>query len=148
MNVPTCKWKDINIEFIVGFSRKLRQNNSIWVVLYRLTKHAQFIPVKSTYSAEEYAKLYLEKIVSLHGIPLSIILDRGTQLSSCFWRSFLKGLGTQLIVSTAIHHQTYGQEDCTIQTLENMLSAYVTDFEGNLYDHLSLIEFCYNNSYH
>lgn len=74
------KWEDINIDFVVGFPRTLRQNDSIWVVVDRLTKFAHLIHVKSTYLAEEYARIYIEEIVSLHGIPLSIFSDIGAQL--------------------------------------------------------------------
>ena len=50
--------------------------------------------------------------------------------------------------STAFHPQTDGQAERTIQTLEDMLRACVIDFRGNWDDHLPLIEFSYNNSYH
>ena len=59
MYVPTCKWKYINMDFIVGLPRTRRQNDSIWVIVDRLTKSAHFIIVKSIYSVEEYARLYL-----------------------------------------------------------------------------------------
>ena len=84
----------------------------------------------------------------LHGVPLSIISDRGPQFTSHFWKSFQKGLGTQVNLSTAFHPQTDGQAERTIQTLEDMLRACVIDFKGSWNDHLPLIEFAYNNSYH
>ena len=114
----------------------------------RLTKSAHLIPVKSTYRAEDYARLYIDEIVRWHGIPLSIISDRGAQFTSHFWRSFQKSLGTQVKLSTAFHPQTDGQAARTIQTLEDMLRACVIDFRGNWDNHLPLIEFSYNNSYH
>ena len=82
------------------------------------------------------------------GIPLPIISDRGAQFTSHFWRSFQKSLGTQVKLSTAFHPQTDGQSEHTIQTLEDMLRACMIDFRGNWDDHLPLIEFSYNNSYH
>ena len=84
MQFPTWKWEDINMDFVVGLPQTQRQNDSIWVVVDRLTKSAQFIPVKSTYSAQEYARIYINEIVSLHGIPLPIIWDRGAQFTSRF----------------------------------------------------------------
>nr|XP_009777849.1 PREDICTED: uncharacterized protein K02A2.6-like [Nicotiana sylvestris] len=114
----------------------------------RLTKSAHFLPVKTTDSAEDYAKLYIQEIVRLHGTPLSIISDRGAQFTTNFWKSFQKGLGTRVNLSTAFHPQTDGQAERTIQTLEDMLRACVIDFKGNWDDHLPLIEFAYNNSYH
>ena len=64
------------------------------------------------------------------------------------WKSFQKGLGTQVNLNTTFHPQKYGQAERTIQTLEDMLRACVIDFNGSWDDHLSLTEFSYNNSYH
>ena len=61
------------MDFIVGFPKTRGQNDSIWVVVDQMMKFAHFIPVKSTYSVEYYAKIYIDKTMSLHGIPLSII---------------------------------------------------------------------------
>ena len=66
-----------------------------------MTKCSHFILVKSTYMAEEYAKLYIDEIVRWYGIPLSIILDMGAQFTSDFWRYFQKRLGTQVKLSSA-----------------------------------------------
>ncbi|WMV38319.1 hypothetical protein MTR67_031704 [Solanum verrucosum] len=136
------------MDFVVGLPRTRRQHDSIWVIVGRLTKSAYFLPVKVSYSVEEYAKLYIKEIVKLHGAPLSIISDRGAQFTSYFWRSFQSWLGTQVKLSTAFHPQKDGQAERTIQTLEDMLRACVIDFKGNWDDHLPLIEFSYNNSYH
>ncbi|WMV46414.1 hypothetical protein MTR67_039799 [Solanum verrucosum] len=148
IDIPTWEWEDVNMDFVVGLPRTRRQHDSIWVIVDRLTKSAHFLPVKVSYSAEDYAKLYIKDIVKLLGAPLSIISNRGAQFTSHFWRSFQIGLGTQMKLSTAFHPQTDGQAERTIQTLEDMLRACVIDFKGNWDDHLPLIEFSYNNSYH
>ena len=72
------------MDFILGLPRMRRQNDSIGVNVDRLTKLAHFIPVKAIYSTDEYAKLYLMKIVRMHGVPMLIILYRGTQFTSHF----------------------------------------------------------------
>ena len=113
-----------------------------------MTKSAHFLPVRANFTAEDYAGLYIKEIVRLHGVPVSIISDRGAQFTANFWKSFQKGLGTQVNFSTAFHPQTDGQAERTIQTLEDMLRACVIDFKGNWDDHLPLIEFAYDNSYH
>lgn len=136
------------MDFITGLPRTQRKYDSIWVIVDRLTKSAHFLPVRTTYSAEDYARLYVREIVRLHGVPTSIISDRGAQFTANFWRSFQKGLGTQVNLSTAFHPQTDGQAERTIQTLEDMLRACIIDFKGSWDDHLPLIEFAYNNSYH
>nr|GEV94050.1 hypothetical protein [Tanacetum cinerariifolium] len=64
------------------------------------------------------------------------------------WIPGFEALGTQLDMSTTYHPQTDGQSERTIQTLEDMLQAYVMDFEKGWDRHLPLIEFSYNNNYH
>ena len=91
IQIPTWKWEDTNIHFIVGLLKTRTQHESIRVDVDRFTKSAQFIPVKSTYSAEDYVKIYIDHIVRLHGIILSIIFDRVSQFTSRFWRTFKKG---------------------------------------------------------
>ena len=104
--------------------------------------------MKSTYKAEDYAKLYIDEIVRWRWISLPIILVRRAQFTSHFWRYFQKSLGTQVKLSTAFHPQTDGQEKSTIHTLEDMLRACVIDSKGSWDYHLPLIELFYNNSYH
>ena len=105
------------MDFVVCLPRTQKSYDSIWVVLERLTKSAHFIPVKSTYLAKDYVRIFLDEIVHRHGIPLSIILDRGSQYTSRFWRSFHKGLGTTVKLSTAFHPQKDGQAERMIQNL-------------------------------
>ena len=134
--------------FLMSQPRTHHQHDSIWVIIGRMTKSAHFLLVHTSYSAEDYAKLYLKELVRLHGIPLFIISDRDTQFTSYFWKVFQKGLGTQIHLSIYFHPQIAGQEKRTIQTLKDMLRACVVDFKGSWDDHLPLIEFTYNNSYH
>ncbi|XP_070046842.1 uncharacterized protein [Nicotiana tomentosiformis] len=148
IEIPTWKWEAINMDFITGLPRSNRKFDSIWVIVDRLTKSAHFLLVRSTYTAEDYAKLYIKEIVRLHGVPVSIISDRGAQFTAHFWRSFQRGLGTQVNLSTAFHPQTDGQAERTIQTLEDMLRVCVLDFKRSWDEHLPLVEFAYNNSYH
>jgi len=129
-------------------SQDFGEVDSIRVVVDRLTKLAHFIPVRIDYNAEQLAKVYVKEIVRLHGVPLSIISDRGTQFTSKFWRKLHDELGTQLTFSTSFHPQTDGQLERTIQVLEDMLRACVLDFGGHWNKFIPLYEFSYNNSYH
>ncbi|XP_073133732.1 uncharacterized protein [Henckelia pumila] len=94
------------------------------------------------------ARLYVQEVVSLHGISLSIISDRDPRFTSRFWGSFQRALGTTLILSTAYHPDTDEQTERTIRTLEDMLRTTVMDFGPTWHDHLALLEFAYYNSYH
>ena len=93
-----------------------------------MIKSSNFLAVKTTDLAKDYAKLYINEILRLHGVPLSIISDRGPQFTSHFWKSFQNGSCTQFKLSTAFHPQTDGQEERNIQTLEDISRAYVIDF--------------------
>ncbi|WMV30281.1 hypothetical protein MTR67_023666 [Solanum verrucosum] len=125
-----------------------RQQEFIWVIVDRVTKSDHFLAVKTTDSVKDYDKLYIDEIVRLHGVPLSIISYRVPQFTSYFWKSFQKGLGTQVNLSITIHPQMDGQVERIIQTLEDMLRACLINFKGNWDDHLPLIEFTYNNNFH
>nr|GFD43939.1 reverse transcriptase domain-containing protein [Tanacetum cinerariifolium] len=83
-----------------------------------------------------------------HGIPVSIISDRDPRFASNFWMSLQNAFGTRLDMSTAYHTETNGQSERTIQTLEDMLRACEIDFKKGRVNHLPLVEFSYNNSYH
>nr|GFA76819.1 putative reverse transcriptase domain-containing protein [Tanacetum cinerariifolium] len=89
-----------------------------------------------------------EKVITRHGIPVSIISDRDPRFASNFWRSLQNALGTRLEMSTAYHPKIDGQSERTIQTLKDMLCAYAIDFIKGWVNHFPLVEFSYNNSYH
>ncbi|GJT39866.1 putative reverse transcriptase domain-containing protein [Tanacetum coccineum] len=87
---------------------------------------------------DKLSRLYLNRIVARHGIPVSIIYDRDGRFTSNFWKSFQKDLGTDLSMSTAYHPETNGQSERTIQTLEDMLRLIVIDFGKGWVKHLPL----------
>ena len=82
--IPIWKWEDISMDSVVGLPRTTKGYNSIWVIVDRLTKSAHFLLVNSKYSAKQYAELYLDRIVTLYGVPLTIISDRGLVFVSRF----------------------------------------------------------------
>jgi hypothetical protein len=82
--IPTWKWEDISMDFIVGFPRTAKGYDSIWVIVDRLTKIAHFLRVKTIHPVTVYAQMYIARILSLHGIPKTIVLDRGPQFISKF----------------------------------------------------------------
>ncbi|GKA52385.1 putative reverse transcriptase domain-containing protein [Tanacetum coccineum] len=106
--------------------------DTIWVIMDRLTKSAHFLPIRENDPLDKLARLYLNRIVARHGIPVSIICDRDGRFTSNFWRSFQKALGTDLSMSTTYHPETDGQSKRTIQTLEDMLHACMINFGKRL----------------
>ena len=72
------------MDFVVGLPRMQKQHDAVWVVVDRLTKSVHFLAIKTAFNAEQLADLYIEEIVRLHGIPLSIVFDRDTKFVSTF----------------------------------------------------------------
>ncbi|GJV93167.1 putative reverse transcriptase domain-containing protein [Tanacetum coccineum] len=117
--IPEWKWENITMDFVTKLPKMASGQDMIWVIVDRLTKSAHFLPAKENDSMEKLTRQYLKEVVSRHGVPVLIIFDRDD-----------------------------GQSERTIQTLEDMLRACVTDFGKGWDRHLPLIEFSYNNSYH
>ena len=101
----------------------------------------------TTYSAKKYAKVYLDQIIHLHGVPKMIISDRRAQFVARFWEQLQASLGTKLIRSSAYHPQTDGQTKRVNQILGDMLRACVIQYDKNWDKCLALAKFSYNNSY-
>ena len=72
------------MDFIVGLPQTQNLHDAIWVVVDRLTKSAHFLAIGTTFNAEQLAELYIQEIVRLHGLPLSIVSDRDTKFASKF----------------------------------------------------------------
>nr|GEV04373.1 reverse transcriptase domain-containing protein [Tanacetum cinerariifolium] len=75
-------------------------HDTIWVIVDRLTKSAHFISTRATYSMETLTRLYINKIVSRYGVPISIISDRDSHFTSRFWQSLQNAFGPELIHET------------------------------------------------
>ncbi|GKA92082.1 putative reverse transcriptase domain-containing protein, partial [Tanacetum coccineum] len=118
--IPIWKWENITMDFVTNLPKTTSSQDTIWVIVDRLTKSAHFLPMKETDTMEKLTRQYLKEVVSRHGVPVSIILIETVN----------------------------GQSERTIQTLEDMLRVCVMDFEKGWDKHLPLIEFSYNNRYH
>ena len=102
------------MDFVIGLPRRNKGYDSIWVIIDRLTKSAHFLPIRTTYSMDQYARLYVKEIVRLHGVPVTIVSDKGSQFTSNFWKILHRDMGTKLTFSTTFHPQTDGQSERTI----------------------------------
>ena len=100
--VPDAPWQDLSMDFVVGLPES-RGFNAIWVVVDRLTKLCHMVPCKSTCSSEDLAELFLHNVWKHHGLPNTIISDRGPQFASRFWKALCKCLTIELQLSTGFH---------------------------------------------
>ncbi|GKB13529.1 putative reverse transcriptase domain-containing protein [Tanacetum coccineum] len=139
--IPQWKWENITMDFVTKLPKTAAGQDTIWVIVDRLTKSAHFLPMREDDTLEKLTRQYLKEVVSKHGVPVSIISDRDGKFTSHFWKSLNKALGTRLDMSTAYHPETDGQSERTIQTLEDMLRACVLDFGKGWDRHLPLAEF-------
>lgn len=81
VKLPKLKWEKINMEFITCLPIYHMRHDSISVIVNRITKLVHFLSIKTTHSAKDYSKLYLQDMVRLHKVPVSILSDRGAQLT-------------------------------------------------------------------
>lgn len=147
LDVPEWKWTSISVDFITGLPKTKKKNDSIWVIVDRLTKLAHFLPLKTTHNGAKLAEIYIEEIMRLQGVPSSIISDRDPKFTSHFWRALHEALGTELRLSSAYHPQTDGQTERKNQSLEDLLRACVLNDIGSWDSVLPLVEFTYNNNF-
>jgi hypothetical protein len=141
LSILNWKWDDISMDFIMGLLLTARKFDLIWVIVDRLTKSAHFVPVNTNYKIQKYAKIYITRVMYLHGVLKTIISDRGSQFVTRFWEPLHASLGTHLIHSSTYNPQT---DD---QILEVMLRAYVMEHQGSWDKNLPWTVFSYNNSY-
>ncbi len=143
--VPEQRWKDISMDFVTGLPHS-EGNDSILVVVDRLTKMRHFLPTTTTASAADVAELYVRNIFKLHGFPKTVVSDRGPQFAATFWNELCKRLGIQRLLSTAFHPETNGQTEVSNASMECYLRSYVSYQQNDWTRWLGLAEFAVNNA--
>ena len=144
--VPSGVWEDISMDFIGPLPKTERGHDFILNVVDRLSKMAHFLPCKQSIDAEGVASLFVDRIWSMHGLPKSIVTDRGTQFLNSFNTAICRILGTRHAVSSAYHPQTDGQTERVNRVLEEMLRHYTNKQYDDWDLHLPLCEFAHNNA--
>ena len=76
------------MDFVTHLPRTSRWHNMVWVIVDGLTKSAHFLDVRMTFTLEAFYKLYIQEIVRLHGVPVSIVVDQDPRFITSFWESF------------------------------------------------------------
>ncbi|GKB87961.1 putative reverse transcriptase domain-containing protein [Tanacetum coccineum] len=122
MKAEIATYENIIMDFVTKFPKTTSSQDTIWVIVDRLTKSAYFLPMKETDTMEKLTRQYLKEVVSRHGVPVLIISDQDSKFTSHFCKSLNEAL--------------------------DMLRACVMDFRKGCDRHLPLIKFSYNNSYH
>jgi len=148
--IPDRPWDCITIDLITQLPKTTMGNDTIVVIIDKLTKFAIYQPLNSnnTIDGKRVAEVVLNRVVRIHGVPKKIISDRDTRFNSIFWKSLWQQLHTTLNMSTAYHPQTDGQTERQNRTLEQQLRNYVNIHHSDWDQYLMGLEIAYNDSIH
>src|SRR5258705_8214543 len=145
LQVPFQRWSSVSLDFITGLPMS-NGFDALLVVVDRLSKMAHYIPTTSDVNSKQLAKLFFDNIFRLHGIPDSIVSDRGTQFTSDFTRALAALVGIHQKLSTSFHPQTDGQTERVNALVEQYLRGYCNYQQDNWVELLTMAEFSYNNT--
>lgn len=146
--IPQKRWQDISLDFITGLPDS-EGKNAICVVIDRLTKERHYISCTDENhgtSSEATVGMLICEVFRLHGLPASIISDRGPQFVATVWKSFCERLGIQAKLSTAFHPETDGQTERANQDLERHLRTYCSYMQDDWSSWLPMAEFADNTA--
>ena len=144
--IPARKWEQTTTDLITQLPKTSRGHDAIAVFVDKLTKMVHIVPTVTKVTAPQFARLYFDNVVRLHGLQRSIVSDRDPRFTSKFWEALTKLCGTNLARSTAYHPQTDGQTERANRTLEEILRAYVDARQHDWDLHLTAAEFAINNA--
>ena len=143
--VPEQRWQDISIDLVTGIP-EIQGCDAILNVVDRLSKERHYIRTTKKLNAEGLANFFLKHVWKHHGLPQSIVSDRGSQFVSDFWRFLCKKLGVTTQLSTAWHLETDGQTERINGVMEQYLRAFVNYLQDDWLEWLLLAEFVSNNT--
>jgi transposase InsO family protein len=148
LELPLSPWHTVSMDFITQLPRSKAGHDAIFVIVDKLSKMCHFVATTTTATAEQTARLFINHVWKLHGVPKVIISDRDPLFTSAFTRALCKSIGTEQALSTAYHPQTDGQTERVNRVLEDMLRMYVSRSQTDWEDKLACAEFAVNNSEH
>ena len=142
--IPELRWRDISVDFVVDLPESEGCTN-IMVVVDRLTKYRHLIPCSSI-RAPDVANLFYQHVWKLHGLPDTIVSDRGTQFVSAFWTELCQQLRIDPRMSSAFHPETDGQTENANAVMEQVLRAFTNYRQDDWAKWLPAAEFEANNT--
>ena len=148
LSIPQRRWQDISMDFITGLPVS-EKYNAICTIVDRLSKERHYVPCWSGdegLSAEEVMWILIWNVYRLHGLPDTIISDRGSQFVSTVWKQMCKRLGIKASLSTAYHPETDGQTERANQDVERTLRTYCNYMQDDWAKWIPMAEFSDNNN--
>ncbi|XP_061111878.1 desmoglein-2-like protein [Conger conger] len=141
--IPRRPWSHIALDFIMELPPS-EGKTVILVVVDRFSKAAHFVALPKLPSAVETARLVIDHVFKIHGLPQDVVSDRGPQFASRFWRAFCSLLGASVSLSSGFHPETNGQTERTNHTLENTLRCLAAANPSSWSRQLTWAEYAHN----
>jgi hypothetical protein len=148
-HIPARPFATVSLDLITGLpplgSEKF---TAVLVIVDKLMKFAIIIPTHDTLDQDGFAKLFVERVANVYGLPDRIIADRDKRWATDFWKSVMASYGGVMALSSSHHPQTDGQTEVLNATIEQMLRAYVAGRRDSWSSWISVLTFAYNSSVH
>jgi len=122
--VPQKMWTHLTVDFITKLP-VVAEKNMILVVCNRLSKIMHFVATTEETSAEGLARLLWNNVWKLHGLPESVVSDKGPQFAAELIKELNRMLGIKTKLSMVFHPQTDGQTERMNQELEQYLRFFI-----------------------
>jgi hypothetical protein len=148
LEIPGRRWASISMDLITDLPTTPLGHDSIWVCVDRLTKMVYLKAVIKTVTAPELARIFIDEVFRLHGLPDNIVSDSDPRLTASFWSQLHKLLKVQLNMSTRDHPQSDGQTENANDILEDTFRHFVGPYHRDWDQYLAVVEFAMNNAYH
>jgi hypothetical protein len=148
LSVPNNPWESVSMDFVVHLPVTPSGHTAIMVCVDRLTKMVRLAACHDSSTAEEVARLFLNKVVAAHGMPVDLVTDRDSRFTSKFWIALCDMMGMHSSMSSAFHPQSDGNTERVNRVMEDMLRSVVASDQSDWDTHLGLVEFAINNAYH
>jgi len=145
LELPHRPWDTISMDFITALPIS-NGKDALWVVIDSLTKMGHFVACQGTMNPEDLADHFLQQVIRPHGLPSSMVSDRGSLFTSDFWKRVTETLGISRNLSTAFQPQTDGQTERANATLKHHLRVYCNYQQDDWERLLPIAEFCYSNT--
>ena len=145
--VPAAAWECGTIDRITHLPKTAKGHTSIFVAVDKLTKMVRLAPGHDTDNAEATADLFKDTVFRSHGMPSTVVSDRGPEFTNKFAAALCKALGTDHCKSTSYHPQSNGQTERMNRVLEDMLRHFVNPRQDDWDTLLPVLEFAINNSF-
>ena len=145
--VPQKIWMHLTVDFITKLP-VVAGKDVVLVVCNRLSKMTHFVATTEGTSAEGLARLFWDNVWKLHGLPESVVLDRGPQFVAELTKELNRILGIKTKLLTTFHPQTDGQTEQMNQELEQYLRFFIKHRQKDWLEWLAAAEFAINNKVH